>query len=79
MRRDGVSLRRPFARSAEREEQVIRGRFVAYIGLPPRKVETLQPVEAVVAELIAALAAQEGAAPHGTGTRRRAPFALGVS
>jgi shikimate kinase len=49
-------LRRPFARSAEREEQVIRERFVAYVGLSARKVETMQPVEAVVAELIAALA-----------------------
>jgi shikimate kinase len=52
-------LRRPFARSAEREEQVIRARFLAYFGLPARKVETMQPVEAVVAELIAALVAQQ--------------------
>lgn len=52
-------LRRPFARSAEREEQVIRQRFVAYVGMSARKVETMQPVEAVVAELIAALAAQQ--------------------
>ena len=52
-------LRRPFARSAEREEQVIRERFVAYFGLSARKVETMQPVEAVVAELIAALAGQQ--------------------
>ena len=52
-------LRRPFARSAEREEQVIRERFVAYFGLSARKVETMQPVEAVVAELIAALADQQ--------------------
>jgi shikimate kinase len=51
-------LRRPFARSAEREEHVIRERFFAYFGLPARKVETMQPVEAAVAELIAALAAQ---------------------
>ena len=72
-------LRRPFARSAEREEQVIRRRFVAYVGLSARKVETLQPVEAVVAELIAALAAQQAAAPDGTGARSRAPLALGVS
>jgi len=50
-------LRRPFARSPEREEQVIRERFFAYFGLSARKVETMQPVEAVVAELIAALAA----------------------
>jgi shikimate kinase len=51
-------LQRPFARPADREEQVIRRRFDAYVGLPARKVETLQPVEAVVAELVAALAAQ---------------------
>ena len=52
-------LRRPFARSAEREEQVIRERFVAYFGLSARKVETMQPVEAVIAELIASLAGQQ--------------------
>jgi shikimate kinase len=54
-------LRRRFARSAEREERVIRDRFFAYFGLPCRKVETMQPVEAVVAEVIAALAAQQAA------------------
>jgi shikimate kinase len=52
-------LRRPFARSAEREEQVIRERFFVYFGLSARKVETMQPVEVVVAELIAALAGQQ--------------------
>ena len=50
-------LGRPFARSAEREEQVIRERFAIYASLPARKVETMQPVEAVVAELVKALAA----------------------
>jgi shikimate kinase len=49
---------RPFARSAEREEQVIRTRFPVYFGLPGRKVETMQPIEAVLAELISALADQ---------------------
>jgi shikimate kinase len=49
---------RPFARSAEREEQVIRERFSLYLGLPARKVQTMQPVEAVVVDLITALAAQ---------------------
>jgi shikimate kinase len=49
---------RPFARSAEREEQVIRARFPMYLGLRGHKVETKRPVEAVVAELISALAAQ---------------------
>lgn len=47
-------LRRPFARSAEREEQVIRERFSVYSGLPARKVETMQPIDAVVAELVGA-------------------------
>ena len=50
-------LRRPFARAAEREEHVIRERFVAYVGLAARTVETMRPVEAVVAELVAALPA----------------------
>jgi shikimate kinase len=72
-------LRRPFARSAEREEQVIRERFFIYFGLPARKVQTMQPVEAVVVELIAALAAQQAAAPDGTGARSHALLALGVS
>ena len=66
-------LRRPFARPAEREEQVIRERFFVYFGLSARKVETMQPVEAVVGELIAALAAQQ--ALHLTAPGRRAPRA----
>jgi shikimate kinase len=72
-------LQRPFARSAAREEEVIRERFSIYLGLPARKVETMQPVEAVVAELIPAVAAQQDAAPDGTGACSRAPLALGVS
>jgi len=72
-------LRRPFARSAEREEQVIRARFAIYFGLPARKVETMQPVEAVVTELVTVLATQQAAAPDGSGARARAPLALGVS
>lgn len=50
--------RRSFARTPEREEQVIRTRFPTYASLPARKVETMRPVDAVVAELFAALAAQ---------------------
>ena len=50
--------RRPFARSAEREEQIIRARLPIYLGLPGRKVETMAPVAAVVAEVITALAVQ---------------------
>jgi len=45
-------LRRPFSRSAEREEQVIRARFGIYWGLPAKKLETSGPVEAVVDELV---------------------------
>ena len=54
-------LRRPFARSAEREELVIRARYAIYFGLSARKVETMAPLEAVVAELVNALAAQQAA------------------
>lgn len=48
-------LTRPFARSAAREEQVIRRRFHAYVNVPARKVETMQPVAGVVDCLMAAL------------------------
>ena len=60
-------LGRPFARSAEREEQVIRARFSLYLGLPARKVETMPPMDTVVTELVIALATQQAAAPDGTG------------
>lgn len=43
---------RPFGRSAEREEAVIRQRFGQYRQLPATKVETLQPVDAVVDDLL---------------------------
>jgi shikimate kinase len=56
-------LLRPFARSAEREEHVIRTRFPIYANIPARRVETMRPVNAVVAELLAPLAAQQTAAP----------------
>ena len=72
-------LRRSFARSAEREEQVIPTRLPVYLGLPGRKVETMQPVETVVTELISALGAQQAIAPDGSRARSRAPLALGVS
>jgi hypothetical protein len=52
---------------------VIRERFFTYLALPARKVETSRATEAVVAELVAALAAQQAAAPDGTGARSRAP------
>jgi shikimate kinase len=45
-------LRRPFARTPEREQQVIRERFPLYLSLPVRKIETMRPVEDVVDELL---------------------------
>ena len=48
-------LTRSFARSPEREEDVIRTRFPIYAGLRARKVETMRPVASVVAELVAAI------------------------
>ena len=45
-------LTRPFCRSAEREEEVIRRRFGAYCQLSPMKVETLGPIDAVVDRLL---------------------------
>ena len=65
-------LRRPFARGAEREEYVIRKRFPIYVSLPARKLETMRPVDAVVAELLTMVAAQQAAAPDGTGPLSRA-------
>ena len=47
-------ISRPFARSAEREEQVIRDRFATYVDIPAGKVETMRPVRDVVDELAAA-------------------------
>ena len=53
---------RPFSRSAEREEQVIRARFALYRDLPVTKVETMRPVAEVVEAIAAHIAAQRGAA-----------------
>jgi shikimate kinase len=47
---------RPFGRSPEREEMVIRARFELYMALPTRKVETMRPPAAIVGEILAALA-----------------------
>ena len=46
-------LTRPFSRSAEREEQVIRARFGIYRDLAARTFETARSVDGVVDELIA--------------------------
>jgi hypothetical protein len=45
-------IARPFAKSPEREEAVIRARFEIYMSLPIRKVETMRPVEAIVDEIV---------------------------
>jgi shikimate kinase len=44
---------RPFARSPEKEEAVIRARFGIYMALPMRKVETMRPTAAIVDEILA--------------------------
>lgn len=46
---------RPFGRSREREEAVIRARFEIYMAVPMRKVETMRPAAAIVGEILAAL------------------------
>jgi len=48
---------RPFARSAETEEAVIRERFPIYLGLGTRRVETMRPLVLTVDELVSALPA----------------------
>jgi shikimate kinase len=55
-------LGRPFSRSAEREEQVIRARFAVHRGLPATKIETMRPIAEVVEAVVVNLAAQRGAA-----------------
>jgi len=49
-------LGRPFGRSAEREEEVIRARFSLYRDLPAGKIETMRPVLEVADAILAALA-----------------------
>lgn len=48
-------LQRPFARTPQREESVIRSRFSIYANLPSRKVITRQSISAVVDEIMALL------------------------
>ena len=45
-------IARPFGRSPQREEAVIRARFEIYMSLPMRKVETMRPVAAIVDEIV---------------------------
>ena len=54
---------RPFGRSPEREESVIRARFEIYTALPVRTVETMRAAAVVVDEILAALSpANQGVA-----------------
>ena len=48
-------IARPFGRGPATEEAVIRARFDIYLSLPVRKVETMCPIAAAVAEIAAAL------------------------
>ena len=48
-------IARPFGRSPEREESVIRARFEIYAALPIRKVETMRAAAVIVDEILAAL------------------------
>jgi len=45
---------RPFGRSPEREEAVIRARFEIHIAVPTRKIATMRPGAAIVDEILAA-------------------------
>jgi hypothetical protein len=45
-------LPRPFSRSAEQEEQVIRARFGVSVSLPAKKFETKGPVGSVVDRIV---------------------------
>jgi shikimate kinase len=45
-------IARPFGRSPEREEAVIRERFEIYMALPLRKVVTMRPTAAIVDEIL---------------------------
>jgi shikimate kinase len=52
---------RPFGRSCEREEAVIRARFKIYMAVPMRKVETMRPAAVIVDEILAALSPENPA------------------
>jgi hypothetical protein len=45
-------LTRPFAGSRIKEEAVIRERFRVYVDLPIRKIETMQPFQVIVDEIV---------------------------
>lgn len=52
-------IARPFGRPSAKEEAVIRARFEIYRSLPVRKIETMRPVAAAVAEIVAALSLEK--------------------
>jgi hypothetical protein len=56
-------LHRPFARSAAREEQVIRSRFAVHWGLPMKQFEMMKPIGAVVDDLVTHLCPPSAALP----------------
>lgn len=55
-------LGRPFSRSAEREEQVIRARFAVHRDLSATPIETMRPIADVVEAVVATMAARRSAA-----------------
>lgn len=52
-------MTRPFRRSREREEAVIRERYAIYMALTAAKVETMRPVDEVVDEIASGLPSSE--------------------
>ena len=65
-------LGRPFSRSAEHEEQVVRLRFGVYRDLPAKKVETMRPIPEVVEAAVANLLPNRALEPTPlAGSRRR--------
>jgi shikimate kinase len=52
-------IARPFGRSSTKEEAVIRARFEIYMAMPMPKIETMRPVDATIAAIVAALSLQQ--------------------
>jgi shikimate kinase len=53
-------LSRPFARSAAKEEAVIRERFPVYVALSARKIETMRTLPVIVEEIVRITGARLG-------------------
>jgi hypothetical protein len=60
-------LSRPFARSAEREEEVIRQRFGVYRDLPATKLETMKPISDLIDAAVANLLPKNRLQPTAAG------------